>query len=82
MVDVRTVRQKLGLSQSEFAARYGFTAATVKNSEQGRMQPHGPARIVLINPTSAQVPDLVPHRERVDMQDNGGRLVGRPPRHF
>jgi putative transcriptional regulator len=46
-VDVRSVRQKLGLSQPQFAARFGFTPATVKNWEQGRTQPDGPARILL-----------------------------------
>jgi putative transcriptional regulator len=46
-VDVRSVRQKLGLSQSQFAARFGFTAATVRNWEQGRTQPEGTARILL-----------------------------------
>jgi putative transcriptional regulator len=47
VVDVRSVRRKLGLSQSQFAARFGFTPATVKNWEQGRTQPDGPARILL-----------------------------------
>ncbi len=47
IVDVRSLRQKLGLSQSEFAARFGFMPATVKNWEQGRTQPDGPARILL-----------------------------------
>jgi putative transcriptional regulator len=47
IVDVRSVRQKLGLSQSAFAARFGLTPATVKNWEQGRTQPDGPARILL-----------------------------------
>ena len=46
-VNVRSVRQKLGLSQSQFAARFGFTAATVKNWEQNRTQPDGPARVLL-----------------------------------
>jgi putative transcriptional regulator len=46
-VDVQSVRKKLKLSQSQFAARFGFTAATVKNWEQGRTQPDGPARILL-----------------------------------
>lgn len=45
--DVRLVRQKLGLSQSQFATRFGFTPATVKNWEQGRTRPDGPARILL-----------------------------------
>jgi putative transcriptional regulator len=46
-IDVRAVRQKLGLSQTRFAARFGFTAATVRNWEQGRTQPDGPARVLL-----------------------------------
>lgn len=46
-VDVRGIRQKLKLSQSDFAARFGFTAAAVRQWEQGRRQPHGPARVLL-----------------------------------
>ena len=47
LIEVRSLRQKLGLSQSQFAARFGFTPATVKNWEQGRTQPDGPSRILL-----------------------------------
>jgi putative transcriptional regulator len=46
-VDVRAVREKLRLSQSEFAARFGFTASAVRQWEQGRRHPHGPARVLL-----------------------------------
>lgn len=46
-VDVRSIREKLDLSQSEFAARFGFTAGAVRQWEQGRRQPHGPARVLL-----------------------------------
>ena len=46
-VNVRAVREKLRLSQAEFAARFGFTAAAVRQWEQGRRQPHGPARVLL-----------------------------------
>src|SRR6266404_4533423 len=45
--DVRAVRRKLGLSQSEFAAKFGFQPATLRNWEQGRTQPDGPARVLL-----------------------------------
>jgi putative transcriptional regulator len=45
--DVRAVRRKLGLSQSEFASRFGFQSATLKNWEQGRTRPDGPARVLL-----------------------------------
>ena len=45
--DVLALRRRLGLSQSEFATRFGFQAATLKNWEQGRTQPDGPARVLL-----------------------------------
>ncbi len=47
LIDVRSVRQKLGLSQALFAERFGFAPATVRNWEQGRTQPDGPARVLL-----------------------------------
>jgi putative transcriptional regulator len=46
-VDVRSIRNRLQLSQSEFAARFGFTASAVRQWEQGRRYPHGPARVLL-----------------------------------
>ena len=46
-VDVRAVRQHLGLSQTAFAAKYGFQPATLRNWEQGRTRPDGPARVLL-----------------------------------
>jgi putative transcriptional regulator len=45
--DVRAVRRKLRLSQSQFAAKFGFQPATLKNWEQGRTKPDGPARVLL-----------------------------------
>ena len=36
---VRQVRAGTGLSQSRFAARYGFSAAAVRDWEQGRRTP-------------------------------------------
>src|SRR5215469_5138407 len=55
--DVRAVRRKLRLSQSQFAAKFGFQPATVKNWEQGRTRPDGPARILLA--VIARHPDAV-----------------------
>lgn len=46
-IDVRAVRRKLRLSQAQFAARFGFAAASVRNWEQGRARPEGPARVLL-----------------------------------
>ena len=45
--DVRAVRRKLRLSQAQFAAKFGFQSATLKNWEQGRTRPDGPARVLL-----------------------------------
>jgi len=46
-VDVRKVRRRLGMSQGEFAAQFGINPATLRNWEQGRRQPEGPARVLL-----------------------------------
>lgn len=46
-IDVKRVRRKLGMSQSDFAARFGINASTLRNWEQGRRQPEGPARVLL-----------------------------------
>ena len=47
VVDVRSLRRRLGLTQQAFASRYGFTLKTVRNWEQGRRTPRGPARTLL-----------------------------------
>ncbi|MCX6610983.1 MAG: type II toxin-antitoxin system MqsA family antitoxin [Acidobacteria bacterium] len=47
MIDVRETRRKLGLSQAAFASKFGFQAATLRNWEQGRTYPDGPARVLL-----------------------------------
>ena len=46
-VAVRKVRARTGLSQSQFASLIEVPAATVKNWEQGRRAPRGPARALL-----------------------------------
>jgi putative transcriptional regulator len=45
--DVRRVRQKLGKSQNDFAMMIGVSVATLRNWEQGRRIPDGPARALL-----------------------------------
>ena len=47
-VDVAGIRKKLELSQSEFAARFGIAPGTLRDWEQKRKQPEGPARVLLI----------------------------------
>lgn len=46
-VDVKALRSRLGLSQSQFAARYGFAVDALQNWEQGRRHPDGHARAYL-----------------------------------
>ena len=46
-VDVRVIRARMGLSQSAFAARFGFSLDAVQNWEQGRRRPEGAARALL-----------------------------------
>ena len=45
--DVRAVRAKLRASQAEFALMIGVSVATLRNWEQGRRKPDGPALALL-----------------------------------
>ena len=45
--DVKRIRARYKLSQSEFAALLGISVATLQNWEQGRRSPEGPARVLL-----------------------------------
>src|SRR6266545_4593531 len=47
-VDVKAIRTRLGLTQAAYAQRYGFELSSIRNWEQGRRQPEGPARILLL----------------------------------
>ena len=46
-VHVQAIRRRLGMTQPEFAQLIGVSVATLRNWEQGRRQPHGPARALL-----------------------------------
>jgi putative transcriptional regulator len=45
--DIKQVRINYRLSQSEFAALLGISVGTLRNWEQGRRTPEGPARVLL-----------------------------------
>jgi len=47
-VDVRAIRKRTGLSQSEFAARFGIPPGTLRDWEQHRKTPDGAARAFLL----------------------------------
>src|SRR6516164_9760959 len=57
--NVKAVREKLGLSQEEFAATFGVPLGTLRHWEQGLRRPEGAAR-VLLNVIDVR-PDVVAH---------------------
>jgi putative transcriptional regulator len=44
---VRALRDRLGLSQAQFAHRFGFTLSTLRQYEHNRRRPTGPASTLL-----------------------------------
>jgi len=46
-VDILKVRRGMGLSQTQFALKFGFPPATLRNWEQGRVRPDTPTRVLL-----------------------------------
>ncbi|MDD1967619.1 helix-turn-helix domain-containing protein [Pseudomonas putida] len=46
-VQVKKIRQATGLSQAMFAKRIDVAVGTLRNWEQGRREPEGPARALL-----------------------------------
>jgi putative transcriptional regulator len=47
-LDVRAIRQKIKMSQREFARHFGVNKRTVQDWEQGRRHPSGLARALLV----------------------------------
>lgn len=45
--DIKKIRKNLGKSQTEFALMIGVSVATLRNWEQGRRVPEGPAQALL-----------------------------------
>ena len=45
--EIKTVREKLNVSLSEFALMIGVSVRTLQNWEQGRRKPEGPAKALL-----------------------------------
>jgi putative transcriptional regulator len=45
--DIKAIRRDLAVSQGQFARMIGVSVTTLQNWEQGRRQPHGPARALL-----------------------------------
>ena len=45
--EVKAIREKLGMSQSQFAALMGISKRTLENWEQGKRHPTGSAKALL-----------------------------------
>ncbi len=56
-IDVRAIREKICLSQTEFAKLFGLSKRTLEHREHGRRVPTGPARAFLT--VIASEPDAV-----------------------
>jgi putative transcriptional regulator len=46
-IEVKNIRSKLHISQSQFAMMIGVSKSTLQNWEQGRREPEGPAKALL-----------------------------------
>ncbi len=55
--DVKQIRERYQLSQTEFATLLGISIKTLQNWEQGRRKPRGAARVLL--QVAAKYPDVV-----------------------
>jgi putative transcriptional regulator len=47
-IDIRAIREKLGLSRPAFAERFGLALAAVRDWEQGLRRPDPAARVLLM----------------------------------
>jgi putative transcriptional regulator len=56
-LEVRDLRRRSHLTQQEFAAKLGVPVETIRNWEQGKRMPRGPARALLT--VIAHAPDAV-----------------------
>ena len=68
-LEVKVIRKRLHVSQSQFAHLIGVSAATLRNWEQGRTYPEGAARALL--KVAAHRPDVVLQALRA--QNGNGR---------
>jgi len=77
--NVKRLRANYQLSQNEFAALLGTSVKTLRNWEQGRRMPEGPARVLL--QVAAKHPDAVwdvvrpATRQKVEKAKRPGKVV-------
>ena len=75
----RGVRARTKLTQAEFAARIGVPVETVRNWEQGKRSPRGPARALLkVIDKAPDVAFAVLRRDQAQSTDDIGQPAARP----
>lgn len=57
LLDIKAVRAKVGMTQTEFATTFGISLGTLRHWERGDRKPQGPA-LVLLN-VVAKEPEAV-----------------------
>jgi putative transcriptional regulator len=72
--DVKAIRAKFGLSQERFAKTFALNLATLRDWEQERRMPHGPARTLL------QIIDREPDAVRRALAPKKPRLTKARPK--
>jgi putative transcriptional regulator len=65
-VDVKSIRNSLGLTQPEFSLRFGFNVRAVQDWEQKRRQPERATRILLT--VIAREPEAVSRALRISAE--------------
>jgi putative transcriptional regulator len=73
--DVKVIRDGLGLSQETFAGFLGVSVGTVRGWEQGRRQPQGPARALLL--VAAKKPRAVREAFKASLGISRSKASGR-----
>lgn len=46
-IDVKNIRAKMNMSQTQFASAFGISVSTLRHWERGDRVPHGPALVLL-----------------------------------
>ena len=73
--DVKGLRDSFRLSQVDFAALLGISVKTLRNWEQGRRRPEGPARVLLR--VAAKHPEAIRDAIRPGISDRGTSAMTR-----
>lgn len=76
---VPEIRKQLGLSQEQFAALMGVSVGTLRNWEQGRREPHGAARSLLL--VASREPAAVLKALAPEVRSDSGRVAQKVARY-